>query len=288
MTLLFEANDLSKVGSPGHVQIISRYKRSDGKNVIRATSFSRVFSKDFISIKESFDWEAAAILQSRLFCLKHYEKVMDLETAIDRHLIKFTKRYAQYIRNNPGSLQFQANFTEYVKFLFFFRRSIVVQREGISQDENTYFRILLLRLRVFEALKLIKPVLIQFHYQGDVNEVPCDVSSLNPESVIVLDGFHNVLLWFGHDVETWRRQGVQDNPEFKFFKESMAAAEEYALSLLEDKIPVPQYKKTAAGLSQERILLSYVNPGVSGMVNTQKIDYAKFFQTLSRHVVQGE
>ena len=80
---------------------------------------------------------------------------------------------------------------------------------------------------------------------------------------------------------------LTDRLEYSFFKEIIEEAKEYSLSLL-DRIPVPQYKETVEGKSQERILLHYVNPSQKGVLNTEKIDYGKFYETLCRFIVRSE
>lgn len=287
-SIVFDANDVSIPNTYGHVQIITTYHKSDRTIVTKVTSFSRLLTNDVNYQMSSFDWQASAILQARLLISKNFEQVLDLETSIDKHLIKFTRKYANYTKNNPDSVTFTPSFSEYVKFVFFLRRSVVVQSEGISFDEFAYFKYLLYKLSIEDALKLIKPMLVQFHYQGSVNEVPLDLSSLNSQSMLVLDSFHDILLWYGQDVQEWIKQNLQDKPEFSFFKESLESAKVYAGTLKEERLPTPQYNETAAGKSKERVLLTYVNPGGSNAIRTQRIDYEKFFKTLAKHVTSSD
>lgn len=287
LTLLFENNLESKNESFGYVQIVSQYQRSDRKLMTKVTTFNRMFSDDRYKVFQSFDQEASCVFQSRAFISKDYQNILDFEAAIDKNLIKFTKKYGSYEKNNPMSVVLPDSMSYYPNFMFFFRRSLLVQKDGISNDESAYFKLLLYKLKPSEAIKMIKPSLIAFHYQGDISPVELDTSNLNPESLLVLDSFHNVLLWRGKYVSDWIREGLHENPEYNFFKDAINEATSYSLSLL-DRIPVPQYKDTCEGMSQERILLHYVNPSQQGVLNTEKIDYSKFYETLCRFIVRNE
>lgn len=287
LTVLLENTPLAKDGDFGYVQIISQYQRSDRKIVTKVTTFSRMFTNNTARVVESFDQEAACVFQARAFLMKNFQNTFDFENLIDKTLIKFTRRFGSFIKNEPSSVSLPDSMSYFPNFMFFFRRSLLVQKDGISNDESAYFRILLYKLKTEDAIKMIKPSLISFHYQGDITPVELDATSLNPECILVLDTFHNVLLWHGKYAADWIREGLHLKPEYSFFKEIIEEAKDYSLSLL-DRIPVPQYKETVEGKSQERILLHYINPSQKGTLNTEKIDYGKFYETLCRFIVRVE
>lgn len=287
ITLLFENTTAARDGAYGHVQIITQFQKANRQMITRITSFSRLFSTDRNIIYSSFDQEAACVFQARAFIEKGFQNVLDFESAIDKNLIRFTRRYGTYEKGNSASVYLPDAMAYYPNFMFFFRRSLLVQHDGISGDEAAYFRILLHKLRPSEALKMIKPTLIAFHYQGDIAPVELDTGSLDPESILVLDSFHNVLLWKGAYVESWMAEGLHEKPDYEFFKTAIQDALAYSRSL-QDRLPAPQYKETGEGKSQARILLHYVNPSQQGVLNTEKIDYEKFYDTLCRFIVRNE
>lgn len=288
ITILLENTQSARDGAYGYVQIISQFARSDRSMVMRVTTFGRLFSKDKNKIDLSFDQEAACVFQVRAFIMKGYQNVMDFESAIDKNLIRFTKRYGNYEKGNPSSVFLPDSMAYFPNFMFFFRRSLLVQKDGISHDESAYFRILVFKLPVDDAIKMVKPALISFHYQGEVTPVELDSGSLNPESILVLDSFHNVLLWRGDYVSSWIKEGLHQKEEYAFFKNVINSATEYSLSL-RDRLPVPQYRVTDEGRSQARILLHYVNPSQQGVpINSEKIDYEKFYDTLCRFIVKSD
>lgn len=287
LTVLFENTPTSRPNDFGYVQIITQYQKSDRRMALRVTTFSRMFTDDRTRVIASFDQEAACVFQARAFLMKSYLNILDFESAIDKALIRFIRRYGTFVRDNPDSVTLPDSMSYYPNFMYFFRRSLLVQKDGISNDESTYFRILLYKLKTEDAIKMIKPSLISFHYQGDINPVELDTTSLNPECMLVLDTFHNVLFWKGKYVENWINEGLDKQPEYEFFKNTIEEAKNYSLSLL-DRVPVPQYKETVEGKSQERILLHYVNPSQEGVLHTEKIDYKRFYQTLCRFIVRTE
>lgn len=287
ISILLESTTATQPKDFGHVQIITQYQRSDRRIVTKVTTFGRMFSDDKSMVSQGFDQEAACVFQGRMFLMREFQNVYDFESAIDKMLIRFTKRYGSFLKDDPGSVSLPDSMSYFPNFMFFFRRSLLVQKDGISNDESAYFRILLYKLRTEEAIKMIKPSLLSFHYQGDLFPVELDTSSLNPECILVLDTFHNVLLWMGRYVGEWIKEGLHERPEYSFFKDIIEEAKGYSLSLL-DRVPTPQYKETVEGKSQERILLHYVNPSQQGVLNTEKIDYNKFYDTLCRFIVRGE
>ncbi len=288
LTILLENNKFSIPDKLGYVQILTQYARSDRKIILRATTFARRFSGDENLIRMGFDQEAACVFQARAFITKGYNNVMDFESAIDKNLIKFVRRYGMFDKNDPTSVRLPLSMAYFPNFMFFFRRSLLVQKDGISHDESAYFKALIFSLSVPDAVKMIKPALIAFNYQeSEPIPVELDVSSLNPESFLVLDSFHNVLLWKGRYVSEWMKNNLHKNPEYKHLAIAFECAEKYSLSL-RNRLPVPQYKITEDGESQARILLHYVNPSQQGIIDTEKIDYNKFYDTLCRAVVRQD
>lgn len=288
ITILFEPTENTKTNSYGYVQILTQYTRSDRKIITRVTTFARLFSNDKIQQCDGFDEEAACITQSRIFCNHPFENIFDLETAIDKHLIRFTKKYATWDKNNPDSLVLPSTMNYYLNFMFFFRRSFVIQTDGISADESAYFKTLLYKLKVSDALKLIKPTLQCYTYQGDFYPLELSTDAMTDDVILILDSFHNVVQWDGLNIMAWKKEGLQNHPDYKFFKQTLEDAKNTSMELLKDRIPAPQFKETGAGKSQERILMTYLCSGTGGGIKTQKIDFSRFYNALCKHIVNSD
>ncbi|ORD93437.1 SEC23 [Enterospora canceri] len=288
LTVHLEPTEAARANSYGYVQILTQFVRSDRRTVLRVTTFARLFSSDKVQLCDSFDEEAACVAQARIFCNHPFENIYDLETSIDKHLIRFTKRYAAWERNSPDSLSLPSTMGYYLNFMFFFRRSFVIQPDGVSQDESAYFKTLLYKLRVSDALKLIKPTLQCFTYQGDVFPTELSTEAMADDVILLMDSFHNVVQWNGLNIMSWIKDGLHKQSEFTFFRDTLDAAKAAGLAMLEERVPAPQYKVTSAGKSQERILVTYLCSSGGSPMHTQKIDYNRFYSALCKHIVSSE
>ncbi|KAF9761538.1 Protein transport protein SEC23 [Nosema granulosis] len=271
----------------GYVQIITQYQRSDRKLVVRVTTFARMFSDIKEEVVNGFDQEAVAVFQARFLLMKKYEEVKDCERMIDKNLIRFAKAFGKYSKGHPGSLVLPESMAYYPNFMFFFKRSLLVQTENVSIDESVYFKNLLYREKVDDALKLIKPTLISYNYETGVSAVELDSKSLQPDVILVLDTFHNVVIWKGSYVSLWIKEGYHEQEEYSSLKEIIEQSKALADDLCK-RVPTPQFCITEENKSQQRILHHYVNPSASGTVITENISFDKFFDALSKVVVSSE
>lgn len=284
VSILLDRKD-PKNGEFGYVQIITQYQRSDKKLLVRVTTFARLFTDSKDDVICGFDQEAVAVLQARCFLLKKYEEVKDCERMIDKNLIRFTKTFARFDRGEPASLVLPDAMSYYPNYMFFFRRSLLVQTGNNSPDETAYYMTLLYNQRVSEALKLIKPTLLSYHYQGGVEAVEVDSKSLEPDVILLLDTFHNVVVWRGEYVAQWIKEGYHEQQEYAFLKEIIGKSEARARMLADRRLPTPQFCITEQNKSQQRILHHYVNPSGGSSIITENINYEKFSEALRRVVV---
>lgn len=285
ISILLDKKADARHGEFGYVQIITQYQRNDRKVVVRATTFARVFTDSREDVIYGFDQEAVAVFQARCFLLKKYEEVKDCERMIDKNLIRFTKTFARYERGDPSSLVLPDTMAYYPNYMFFFRRSLLVQTGNNSPDETAYYLNLLYTQKVCEALKLIKPTLLSYHYQGGVEAVEVDSKSLEPDVILLLDTFHNVVVWRGEYVAQWIREGYHEQAEYGFLKDIINKSEERARHLCDNRLPTPQFCVTEQNKSQQRILHHYVNPSGGSSIITENINYEKFSEALRRVVV---
>lgn len=287
ITLLLSQTSEVKHEDFGYVQIVTQYQRSDKKLVVRVTTFARMFSENKNECINSFDQEAATVFQARFLLLKNYDEVKDCERMIEKNLIRFVKSYGNFSKGIPGSLVLPDSMSYYPNFMFFFKRSLLVQTEDVSKDEAVYFKNLLYREKVDEALKMIKPALISYHYESGIMPVELDTKSIQPDVILVLDTLHNVVVSRGSYVASWIKEGLHEQEEYLSLKEVIEQSEEFARELCL-RLPTPQFCITEENKSQQRILHHYVNPSASGVVITENISYDKFFDALSRVVVNSD
>lgn len=285
-TLLFDTEGDVKSKELGHIQIVTQYQRSDRRLVTRVTTLARLFSDLKSDVLSGFDQEAAMVLLARMFTSKkEAEEEIDLIRRIDRVLVRFLKRYASYQQDYPSSVALPFSMSYFPNFVFFFRRSLLVLSEAISPDEGAYHRNLLSREAVTESMTMIVPTLIAYHYQGQVEPVEMDVKSLDPEKILLFDTFHNIVVWRGRDVARWIKEKLHEQEEYKFLKELVECVEARAREIVAARLPTPQYTVCDQDGSQERLLLSRLNPSTRGQVITDDIDFNTFYTCLCKLIV---
>jgi protein transport protein SEC23 len=239
------------------------------------------------SISLGFDQEAGCVLQARMYTFpSKFEEDLDLIRRIDRSLIRFVKIYGDYEKGDSSSVVLPESMGYFPKFMYFLRRSVIVQSETNSPDETSYYRNLLNREGVVDSMTMIVPVLRAFHYQTGETVVEMDSRSLAPDIILVLDTFHNVLVWRGEYVAQWIKEGYHESEEYAHLRDTIRESEMRAKEIVENRLPTPQHAVSDQHGSQERILLSRVNPSVRGaIVITDDIDFDTFFKCLCNIVV---
>lgn len=287
ISILLDKTAKARNGDFGFVQITTHYQRSDKKMILKVTTFARIFTNSLEDVLAGFDQEAAAVLQARVFLMKKYEEVKDSERMIDKNLIRFTKSFAKFDRGVPSSLVLHDSMAYFPNYMFFFRRSLLIQTGHNSFDETTYYRHLLYKEQVSEALKLMKPTLLSYHYQGEVKPVEVDAKSIQPDVILLLDTFHNVLIWRGGYISQWIKEGYHEQEEYSFLKDILEKSESRAKELCK-RLPTPQFCITEQDKSQQRILHHYVNPSGGASIITENISFEKFFEALCKVVVFSE
>ncbi|ELQ75020.1 Vesicle coat complex COPII, subunit SEC23 [Trachipleistophora hominis] len=278
---IFDAKANKRDDEIGYVQIITQYQQSDRKLITRVTTAARVFGR-LSKFKQGFDQEAALILQARIFTFgTHIEEDLDLVRRIDRSLIRFIRKFGE----SNNHLKLSSSMALYPNFIYFLRRSLLVQTETNSPDETSYYRNIVAREPVTNAMTMIYPTLTAFSYQDETKPVPMDAKSLQPDIILLLDTFHNVLIWRGEHINQWIQEGYHEKDEYKFLKDCIDEAEERAKRLVKERLPTPQFTLTERYGSQERILLAKVNPSIKGqVVVTDDIDFATFYDCLCKIV----
>lgn len=287
LALLFEGLN-AKNEELGYIQIIVQ-TQSKGVITSRVTTLARAYASTPELVSAGFDQEAASVLQARLFTSQaNLEEDIDLVRRIDRSLIRFMRRFATYKKEDPMSVCLPQTMPFFPQFTYFLRRSVVVHSESNSPDETVYYRHILSREKVTEALTIVVPVLTSFHYVNGISPVDMDSRSLLPDTVLLLDAFCNVLVWHGEHIQQWINDKLHLEEGYESLKDCIENAETAAREIVEKRMPTPQFVVTHAGGSQERILKCRVNPSKQGSsMVTDDIDFETFYNFLCKIVVEG-
>jgi len=146
------------------------------------------------------------------------------------------------------------------------------------------------------SLIMVQPILYSYGFNGPPEPVSLDTSSIQPERILLMDTFFQILIFHGEviinkpnfdihlfvlfpifentnwilrtdkielllqTIAQWRQLKYQDLPEYENFRQLLAAPVDDAAEILAGRFPAPRYIDTEQGGSQARFLLSKVNP----------------------------
>ncbi|KAL8454021.1 hypothetical protein Emag_001593 [Eimeria magna] len=254
-------------GKQSFLQFQTSYMHPSGRRRLRVTTLSYRFADQSpLDIAPGFDQEAAAVLMARLAVFKtETEDALDVLRWLDRKLIRLVARFADYQKDDPNSFHLSTEFAIYPQFMYHLRRSHFLQTFNASPDETAYYRSVLLRSSVMNALVMIQPALLSYslNQQGPPQPVLLDAQALKPDVILLLDSFFHVVVWHGELIHQWREQGYHNLPEYENLRQLLQAPVDDASVVLSDRFPAPKYVQCNSGGSQARFLLAKVNPSTS-------------------------
>lgn len=251
-------------GGRGYIQFISQYQHSSGQRRVRVTTVARNWadaSTNIQHIAAGFDQEAAAVLMARTAVFRaETDDGPDVLRWLDRMLIRLCQKFGDFHRDDPNSFRFSENFSLYPQFMFHLRRSHFLQVFNNSPDETSYYRHMLNVEDLTQSLIMIQPILYSYSFSGTPEPVLLDTSSIQPDKILLMDTFFQIVIYHGETIAQWRAQKYQDLPEYENFKQLLQAPVDDAQDILQTRFPMPRYIDTEAWGSQARFLLSRVNP----------------------------
>jgi len=251
-------------GSRGYIQFITQYQHSSGFKRVRVTTIARSWADAAVNlphITAGFDQEASAVLMARLAAFRaESDEGPDVLRWLDRMLIRLCQKFGEYSKDDPQSFRIQENFTLYPQFMFHLRRSQFIQVFNNSPDETTFYRHMLNREDLTQALIMVQPILYSYSFSGPPEPVLLDTSSIQADRILLMDTFFQIVIYHGETIAQWRQAGYDKLPEYENFKQLLQAPVDDAHDILQTRFPVPRYIDTEHGGSQARFLLSKVNP----------------------------
>jgi protein transport protein SEC23 len=288
--------------SPGLIQFLTHYQTSTGQSILRVTTIARPWTDTVMSLQplaESFDQETAAALVARQAAHKlEVEEPYDVLRWADRLLIRLVSKFADYRKDDPTSLRLAQKFTLFPQFMFHLRRSHFVQVFNNSPDESAFYRHVLLRENVSNALVMIQPTLDAYELGApESTPVLLSATSIATNRILLLDTFFSVVLFLGHDIVQARKEGLADKPEGAAFRVFLAQPLEDAQALIKDRYPFPRYIECAQYSGDARHLLSILDPAIthvspsssgggSEAILTEDVSLQVFIEHLKRAAVQ--
>jgi protein transport protein SEC23 len=293
--------DALKDGRQAYLQIVTRYRRSNGQQVMRVSTIAKTFAdpktdQGVAYVKAGFDQEASAVLMARYAVWKTYsEFTFDILRWLDRTLIRLVNKFATYKKDDPQSFRLSNEFSYYPQFMFHLRRSQFLQVYNCSPDESSFYRSILCRENVTNSLIMMQPTIMAYSLDGPAQPVMLDVSSCSPTRILVLDTFFHVVIWYGDTISKWQADGIHLKPEYDYFAQLLNAPKNDVQGLMETRFPHPRFVECVERGSQSRFLMAKLNPSVPASTNdgsgdqlfvTEDVSLKVFMQHLRRLAVQ--
>ncbi|KAL7057158.1 hypothetical protein AAHC03_019138 [Spirometra sp. Aus1] len=254
-------------GGRGYVQIVTQYQHASGQRRVRATTACRNWidaASQQAHLVAGFDQEAAAVLMARMAMFKaETADGRDVLRWLDRQLIKLCHKFGEYQKDDAASFRLPDEFAFYPQFMFHLRRSPFIQVFNNSPDETAYYRHVLNTEDCSNSLLMIQPSLIAFRLDGTDEAVLLDSSSIQPDTVLLMDSFFHVLIYQGENIVKWRKAGYLEMPEYAYLRDVIERPRAEAQELLRTRFPLSRYIDTEHDGSQARFLLSKVNPSTT-------------------------
>lgn len=78
---------------------------------------------------------------------------------------------------------------------------------------------MLMREDLTQSLIMIQPILYSYSFSGPPEPVLLDTSSIQPDRILLMDTFFQILIFHGETIAQWRALKYQDMPEYANFKQ---------------------------------------------------------------------
>ncbi|BAF23944.1 protein transport protein SEC23 C [Oryza sativa Japonica Group] len=284
-----------------YFQFLTYYQHHEGQMRLRATTLSRRWvagSGGVQDLIDGFDQEAAAAVMARLVSFKmEAEADFDPIRWLDRALISMCSKFGDYQKETPSSFSLSPRLSIFPQFMFNLRRSQFVQVFNNSPDETAYFRMMLNRENVANAVVMIQPSLISYSFQSGPEPVLLDVTAIAADRILLLDSYFTIVIFHGITIAQWRKAGYQDQQGHEAFAQLLKAPREETDSIIKERFPVPRLVVCDQYGSQARFLLAKLNPSVTynsdnppppggDVIFTDDVSFEVFMDHLQRLAVQ--
>ncbi|KAM3257964.1 hypothetical protein ACQJBY_049967 [Aegilops geniculata] len=289
-----------QTGEQLYLQFVTYYQHHEGQMRLRTTTISRQWASGAATVQElidGFDQEAAAAVVARLVSFKmETEADFDPIRWLDRALIRLCTKFGDYQKETPSSFSLSPRLSIFPQFMFNLRRSQFVQVFNNSPDETAYFRMMLERENVGNAVAMIQPSLISYSFQSGPMPVLLDATAIGPDKILLLDSYFSVVIFHGITIAQWRKAGYQDQEGHEAFAQLLKAPHDESDAIIKERFPVPRLVVCDQYGSQARFLLAKLNPSVTynsdnpapggDVIFTDDVSFEVFMDHLQRLAVQ--
>lgn len=250
------------------IQLVTTYVAGDRSYRMRVSTIKKKIIQSLSSpesidqIGNSFDQEAAVVLLTRMCIHKgETEEPREILKWVDKTLLRLMSKFAQYFKGISTSFKLTPKFQYFPQFMFYLRRSTFIQSFNESPDESIYYKTALMLENVVNCTIMIQPLL--FEYTAEKPEaipIYLDLESMKNDVVLLLDTYFYVVVWHGNEVCKWREEGLQYQQDYVNIKMMLDKPQDYAQTIVIDRLPTPRFVSCDSGSGQERLVKCIVNP----------------------------
>ncbi len=251
-------------GIPGffYIQFLTSYKHVDGSLRLKVTTLKKA-TTNTLKLEENFDQGTAVVLMLRETTDKIQRGLLDhadVSQKVDEQLIHLCKGFGIYIKKEPSSFKLNELFSLLPQFVYNSKKSPILTNFNNTPDESTFYVDIFQKSNVDDSLTMIQPTL-SIYTATDPTPQPVllDSSSLQRDAVLLMDSFFYVVIHIGEIAAAWRDQEL-DREEFANVYEMLEQPQKDAVEIIQGRFPLPRYIITDQGKSQDRFLLSRLNP----------------------------
>eukprot|EP00758_Cryptobia_borreli_P014493 Tbor_TRINITY_DN5925_c1_g5::TRINITY_DN5925_c1_g5_i1::g.19035::m.19035/K14006/SEC23; protein transport protein SEC23 len=256
-------NIVVRKGDPyRYAQFVTTFESGD-ETRIRVTTVKHMAQEktNFVELMDHFDQLASTVLIARMAVFKTETiPLFDVLRWLDRTVIRLVSRFGSYKKDQPQDLSLPRTFSLFPAFMYHLRRSACLQIFNSSPDETTIIRLLLSKAPCDDGVLMVQPALYSYSMDSPPKAVPLDSNAINPNGMLLMDTFYDVLVYRGDTIQAWKEQGYDQDPNYAHFAEFLKIPSEHGKALVEKRYPTPRYFEVHKKDGNSRILLNRLNP----------------------------
>ncbi|KPI87048.1 protein transport protein Sec23-like protein [Leptomonas seymouri] len=245
-----------------YTQIITRYEiGAETRTRVTTLTLRQAQNPPMQDLVAAFDQETAAVLMAREAVHKTDSMpLFDVLRWLDRTLVRLVARFGVYTKDQPDTLRLPNEFVYFPAFLYHLRRSGYLQIFNSSPDETAFLRLQLVKSSVEDSIVQIQPTLYSYRMDGNPQPVPLDSTAIQPDNVLLLDTFFEVLVHYGATIAAWKNAGYAEQEDYAYFKEFLEVPMADAQVLVGSRYPTPRLILVSQDDPDARILYNRINP----------------------------
>lgn len=248
-----------------YTQIVTRYEIGwETHTRVTTLTLRQAANPPIQDLVAAFDQETAAVLLAREAVHKTDSMpLFDVLRWLDRTVVRLVARFGEYTKDQPDSLRLPQQFVYFPAFMYHLRRSGYLQIFNSSPDETAFLRLQLLKSSVEDSIVQIQPTLYSYRMDGAPQPVPLDSTTIQPDNILLLDTFFEVLIHYGATIAAWKKAGYAEQEDYAYFKEFLEVPLADAHVLIDSRYPTPRLIDVCQDDPDARILYNRINPSRS-------------------------